>query len=81
VEDSRGLCYDLAEALDGFLVALQSSEEHSSVVVVGHYLDRLGALLYLSHWLLDDLQRVLVAFGLETEFRKVAVEAGNLLAR
>ena len=81
VEDLRGLSHDRAEALDGSFVLFQSGEEHPPVVVVRHYLNRLGTLLDLCHWLLDNLKRVLIAFGLEAEFGKIGVETGDLLTR
>lgn len=43
MDESCGLAQGLTEGLDGILVALQASVDHTSVVVVCDYLDRLGS--------------------------------------
>ena len=54
MDESCGLAQGLAEGLDGILVALQASVDHTSVVVVSDDLDRLGSTHYRCDRMLNN---------------------------
>ena len=53
MDESCGLAQGFTEGLDGILVALQASVDHTSVVVVSDDLDRLGSTHYRGYGMLN----------------------------